>query len=285
MMEILNNIGNSLRVSWPAHVVDILIVAFLIYQALKLVRETRAFQLVKGIILILLVYLLSTWLQLKTMSFIMNNLLSVGIIALVVLFQPEMRRALEQMGRTQISKLGVFGNQSDGEELVMLQRSITAVDEACSVLSKQKTGALIVYERKTLLGEIIKTGTVINAEPTMELIRNVFFPNAPMHDGALIIRGGRPYSAGCFLPLSENHEISRELGTRHRAALGMSENSDAVVVVVSEETGYITVAMNGVLQINLTPEQLDSLLRRELLPPEEEAEHKPKTAFWRRKND
>lgn len=281
MMEILNNIVNSLRVSWPSHVVDVLIVAFLAYQALKLVRETRAFQLVKGILLILLIYLVSAWWDLKTMSFIMNNLLSVGIIALLVLFQPEMRRALEQMGRTQLSKFGVFGGQSDGDELVMLQRSIAAVDEACSVLSRQKVGALIVYERKTLLGEIIKTGTVINAEPTMELIRNVFFPNAPMHDGALIIRGGRPYSAGCFLPLSENHEISRELGTRHRAALGMSENSDAVVVVVSEETGYITVAMNGSLQINLTTEQLDGILRRELLPPEEEAEHKP--VFRRKK--
>lgn len=244
-------------------VIDILIVAFLIYKLIQLLRETRAEQLVKGIIILGAAYLVSTQLGLKTMSFLLVNLANFGVIAVVVVFQPELRKLLEQVGRTKIGS--VFSSREGGAESSW-EHAIDAICEACVSLSKQKIGALIVCEKQTKLGEIVKTGTVVDADPSPELIGNIFFPNSPLHDGAMIIRGGRMHAAGCFLPLSENYTISRELGTRHRAALGMSENSDAVVVVVSEETGQISIAVNGILTRNYTKETLINALETMTLP-------------------
>ena len=252
---------------------DILVMAFLIYQGIKLVRETRAAQLVKGIAMLLLLYLLAQALEMKAMQFITKNILQIGVLALVIVFQPELRRALEQVGRSSIGKLQVFsGGMSEQETRAKWVKFINALVEEASSLSRQKIGALVVIEQKTKLGDIIKTGTVVDADPTPELIGNIFFPNSPLHDGAMIVREGRLHAAGCFLPLSDNQEISRELGTRHRAALGMSEMSDAIVVVVSEETGFITVCRNGKLERGLSTARLREYLEAELTPEKAAAE-------------
>ncbi|MGI5967449.1 MULTISPECIES: diadenylate cyclase CdaA [Anaerotruncus] len=266
-------------------ILDILIVAYLIYQAIKLVRETRAAQLVKGIGALLALNLLADKVGLQTMSFLMSNILQIGLFALVVVFQPELRRALEQVGRTRISKLNVFSQGLNEQQTREGWRKFIAalVDEAAS-LSRQKIGALVVIEQKTKLGDIIKTGTIIDSAPTPELIGNIFFPNSPLHDGAMIVRDGRLYAAGCFLPLSDNSEISRELGTRHRAALGMSEASDAIIVVVSEETGLITVCQNGRLERGYSLPRLEELLKNTLIPEKAVSEpSEKKFELWKGK--
>lgn len=251
---------------------DIAIMAFLIYQGIKLVRETRAAQLVKGIAALVILWAMSDWLGLKSMTFLTSNVLQIGVLAVVIVFQPELRRALEQVGRTSIGRFQVFGGaMNEDATRQQWQKFISAAAEGAGMLSRQKIGALIVVECKTRLGDIINTGTVINADPTSELIGNIFFPNSPLHDGAMIVREGRLLAAGCFLPLSDNKDISRELGTRHRAALGMSEASDAVVVVVSEETGLITICHNGKLERGYTVARLESYLT-EILLPEKTAE-------------
>ncbi len=265
-------------------ILDILLVAVLVYQLIKLLRETRAMQLMKGIVGILLFYFIANTLELKTISFLLKSVLQVGLLALLVLFQPELRKALEHMGRSDFSSLNFFSQQNEVKDVVMLKKAINIFAEACGILSKKKTGALIVFERKTKLGEIIKTGTVVDATPSVELIGNLFFVNSPLHDGAMIVRDGRIYAGGCFLPLSENYTISNELGTRHRSALGMSENSDAVVVVVSEETGVITVAQNGRLIRGLTPEQLASKLRSELIVSDQDKQSNKKNFSRTKKN-
>ncbi len=253
---------------------DILVVAFLVYYLAKLVKETRAVQLLKGIGALVLVYLVAALAELKTLQFIMNTLISTGVLALVILFQPEIRRVLERLAQTQLGTLRKFfgGEENNQQHLAATSHCIDIVCEACRSLSKSRTGALMVFERETKLGEIIKTGTVVDAEPSTELIGNLFFVNTPLHDGAMVIREGRLYASGCFLPLSQNYTISKEMGTRHRAALGMSENSDAVIVVVSEETGVISVAENGQIDRNYSPESLKKRLRRELLQKQEDGE-------------
>lgn len=264
---------------------DVAIVSYLIYKVIKLVRDTRAEQLVKGFALLAIGYLLVAQLQLTAMSFLLKNLLSLGVTALVVVFQPELRRALEQVGRTRIG-LSMFtpGDVDADEQERRWRTAISAICDSTSFLSRQKIGALIVIEKETKLGEIIKTGTIVNADPSVELIGNVFFPNSPLHDGAMIIRGGKLYAAGCFLPVSENHTISKTLGTRHRAALGMSENSDAVVIIVSEETGIISVAENGKLTRNFDSETLAERLEKTLFTSKiaELAEKRP--SFWKVKS-
>lgn len=248
-------------------ILDIAIVAFLIYKLIGLVRETRAGQLVKGVVVILLLYLAAVIFEFRMVENIIQFILTYGVVGLMVLFQPELRKILEQVGRTSISSLQVFTAppESKEEQRQRMHTVIDAVVESCHELSASRTGALLVIERKTKLGDIIATGTVVDADPSSELIRNIFFHNSPLHDGALIIRDGRLYSAGCFLPLSPNNEISRMLGTRHRAALGMSEVSDAVVIVVSEETGSISVALNGQLNQHLNQAALKAALFQQLL--------------------
>ena len=265
-------------------VVDIVIIAFIVYQAVRLVRETRAMQLLKGIGAVVALYFVSILFELNTLNFFLSNVLSSGLVVIALVFQPEIRRALEQMGRTKLSSIALGGGGDSAEELLRRNEElVAAVSSAAAYLSARKTGALLVIEREIKLGEIIKTGTTVDSAPSLELIANLFFPNSPLHDGAVVARGGRLLAAGCFLPLSANMEIGRELGTRHRAALGMSEVSDAVVVVVSEETGAISVAVDSRLQRGLSQKNLQLLLKAKLIGSKpEETPSKKKLAFWRK---
>ncbi len=262
---------------------DILIMAFLIYHLIGLLRETRAGQLLKGVFGILLLYFFAYVLELYTLRTVMEMVVRYGALVLLVLFQPELRKVLEQVGRTSISNLSVFApNMSAGEyERKQMIKTINAICDSCAILSKEQIGALIVLERETRIGDIISTGTIIDSQPSADLIKNVFFPNSPLHDGALVIRSRRLYAAGCFLPLSDNYDISKALGTRHRAALGMSEVSDALIVVVSEETGNITVAQNGKLDIGITVSTLSAILYREFVTEEKESTAEKKKLFRR----
>ncbi len=270
----INHLVGNIRGMTINDYLDIIVVAFLVYYMTKLVKETRAVQLLKGVAAMAFIYLVAAIAELQTLQFIMNAVLSTGVLALIILFQPELRRVLERVAQTQFGILRKF--LSNGETRVEnyseIQDCIETVCEACRNLSKSHTGALIVFERETKLGEIIKTGTVVDATPSTELIGNLFFVNTPLHDGAMVVRGGRLYASGCYLPLSQNYTISKEMGTRHRSALGMSENSDAVIVVVSEETGVISVAENGKIDRNYTPEALRKRLRKELLKKHEDGE-------------
>lgn len=254
---------------------DILIVAYLVYKSIQLVRETRAGQLIKGILILVGAYIISVVFQFKVINWLFVNVFQFGLLAVVVLFQPELRRALEQVGRSKFStKLNLFSSHVDSDEEYEenMLNCIEIISNAAVVLSSTKTGALMVLERETKLGEIIKTGTVIDSQISVELIGNIFFPNTPLHDGAMILRDGKMYAAGCFLPLSQNNEISKQLGTRHRAALGVSEISDAIVVIVSEETGKISVAKNGVLTRNFDRDSLFKYLKKEFIVEHTEAD-------------
>lgn len=276
MVSEWNQIIGTVKAIGIWDILDIVIVALLIYQVIKLIRETRAMQLAKGLILLLLLYFVAYNLNMKTVRFIMQNVVATGVLALVIVFQPELRRMLEHVAQTKLNKLNIFqsSQDKDSELTGVWNESISVIANACETLSKTKTGALIVFERQTKLGEIIKTGTVVDAAPSNELIGNLFFVNSPLHDGAMIIRDGRICASGCFLPLSQNYTISKEMGTRHRAALGVSENSDAVVVVVSEETGTISIAEGGVIERNFTIPQLEKRLRHEILHKNEEGQRK-----------
>lgn len=249
---------------------DVLLVSFIIYNGIKLIRETRAEQLVKGIIILMGVYVASVVIHLNMMKTLLDYFFNFTIIALLVIFQPEIRRALEQIGRSKIGSKYWFQISSEEAEKVLQQKRkcINAVVEAAGKFQKSKTGALMVFEMKTKLGDIIDTGTIVNAEPSVPIIGNIFWNKAPLHDGAMVIRDGMIYAAGCILPLTKSDKVSIDLGTRHRAAIGMSENSDAIVVVVSEETGQISIAVNGVLTRNYTRETLQSALEALLLPEE-----------------
>lgn len=237
----------------PMDFVDIIIVAYVCYKAIKLVRETRAVQLVKGLLVLVIVMQISHWLQLNTINYILRNTMQVGVVALLVVFQPELRRALEKVGRSNISNIL---NPADNK----ISDVADAISEAAESMSRDRVGALIVLERETRLGDIINSGTILNAAVSVPLLINIFVPNTPLHDGAVIIRGDIIVSASCILPLTHNDSLSRELGTRHRAALGVTENSDCVVVVVSEETGKISVATDGKMTRNLTPDALRRMI-------------------------
>ncbi len=245
-------------------VLDILILTLLVYFLIKLMRETRAIQLLKGIFFIIAIFVLVEIFQLKVMGFIIDNFLQVGIIAIIIVFQPELRRILEKVGRTKVSTLTQSVEKSSGNASAR-DRAILGIADACARLHDSKTGALIVIERQTKLGDIIEkeTTSIINAECEPELFCNIFYNKAPLHDGAVIIRDNRIYAAGCFLPNTQKDQyLSTELGSRHRAAVGMSENSDALVVVVSEETGTISVALDGQLSRDQSREGLITILRK-----------------------
>lgn len=274
MLEFFQTIWESIVAFFTSYrliidTVDIALVAFVIYHLIKLVRDSRAEQLLKGILLMVVAYLLSLpeLLDLKAIHYLLQIVFDNALIVLVVIFQPEIRRALEQAGHSGLNKLGLFNFNSEENEqrTQQWQTTISAVCDAVQILQRQKMGALIVFERNTKLGEIIDSGTIIDADPSAELIGNVFFNKAPLHDGAMIIRDGKVYAAGCILPLSDNLQISRELGTRHRAGLGMSENSDALVVIVSEETGTVSLAVAGELKRNFTSEALRVALENGIL--------------------
>ena len=253
-------------------VLDIAIMAFVLYKLLKLVQSTKSASLLKGLCVFMIALFLSYVLQLHSIYYLMSRMVDMGILALIILFQTEIRRILEQMGSRRI--IAFFTHTETGNTL---EQTIGQTVLACTEMSHSRTGALIVFEREILLDDMVRSGTVLDAAVSSELLKNIFFVKAPMHDGAVIVRNGRVLGAGCMLPLSKNVNLSRDLGMRHRAGIGMSENSDAVVVIVSEETGSISVAIGGMLKRHLKPETLENLLRNELLPPgEDEGEERPK---------
>lgn len=246
---------------------DISIMSFIIYSFIKLIRETRASQLVKGILILIIAYAASFHFKFRMLSYLLNKFFEFGIIALLVVFQPELRRALEQIGRSKISR---YWTSSSPHNLnvasyKLQQKCISTVVDAIFLLQQTRTGALIVFERQTKLGDIVDTGTILRAKPSVPIIGNIFFNKAPLHDGAMIVRGSAIYAAGCILPLTKNENIHPDIGTRHRAALGISENSDAIAVVVSEENGTVSTAINGVLTRNYSKDKLIKLLEENLL--------------------
>lgn len=228
-------------------VLDIAIIAWLIYKAIGFLRETRAGQLVKGIFVLIVVYAFANLFELAVLKWLLSAIVNAAIIVFAVIFQPELRRILERVGQTKLANARMLNSENEP-----MQKCIDKVCKAAGTMQENKIGALIVFERKTQLGEIINTGTVIDAEPSASIISNIFFPKSPLHDGAMIIRDGRVYAAGCILPLTQSQVFSSQLGTRHRAAIGMTENSDAVVLVVSEETGNISIVCNGQITRNFT---------------------------------
>lgn len=245
-------------------ILDMAIIAFLIYHVIIFIKKTSSVSVVKGIGLLIIVMWLSTLLNLSVLNYLINKAFEIGVLALIILFQPELRRILEQVGSNKFRN--IFTSTKD-EHAIDYAISQTVI--ACTDFAKTKTGALIVFERNLNLDAYIKTGSVINAEPASELLKNIFYHNTPLHDGAVIMREGRIIGAACMLPLSNNSNLSRDIGMRHRAAVGMSEHSDAVVAVVSEETGTISVAIGGMLKRHLAPDTFDRLLRNELLPKED----------------
>ena len=251
--------------------VDIIIVAFLIYGVVKLVRETRAGQLVKGLFLLVILFIISSYFNLVMVSRVLAYFFQFAFVAILIVFQPEIRKALEQVGRNNVGQsiAAVVTGRDRSYDRAQIRKAINAVVDGVGILQQLKMGALIVFERKTKLGDIIETGTQINCEPSGQIVGNIFFNKAPLHDGAMIIRDGMIHAACCILPLTKNTSVSAELGTRHRAALGVSEESDAVVVVVSEETGQISVAVNGVLARRFTRDTLRDVLEGYLIPQEE----------------
>lgn len=267
-MEYLQAIWQQIQSMHFTDYLDIFIVAFLIYKLMPLLRSTGTAR-VGGVVLTLIVVAgLTDFFDLYTLSFILNQLLAVGLIAVVVLFQPELRRMIDHLSSVKIKRL--LGTHKPEQEM---EPVIGQTVQACEAMSRERVGALIVFARDNRLEEYFKTGTIIDGKVSEQLIRNVFFPKAALHDGAMIIRDGRVTAAACVLPLSESDRLSADLGTRHRAAVGMSEVSDAVVVVVSEETGAISVAVGGMLKRHLAPQTLERLLRNELCPdtaPKEE---------------
>ena len=261
------NVLNLARHFTLKDALDVVIVTFLIYGLVKLMRDTRAGQLVKGIVLLATLFLVSHYGELTMLNGILRAFLQSAVVMVVILFQPEIRKALEQVGRSKVgqslaSAVGARDNEAENAET---RKAISGVVEATAILQQLRMGALIVFERSTRLGEIIETGTLVDAGPAGQLIANIFFNKAPLHDGGMIIREGRICAAGCILPLTSSNAVSAELGTRHRAALGMSENSDAVVVVVSEETGQISIATGGRLTRNFSRVTLAEALERELV--------------------
>lgn len=267
-MEVFSN-GLSRSVNYLSTMgisdfLDIIIVAYLIYKAIGFVRRTNSNYLAKGLVVFLLALWGSDIFSLTMINFLLRKTAELGLIALLILFQPELRRLLERMGSGFAS-----GRSSSG---TVMDSAISQTVQACCDMSDSKTGALIIFERGVALNSIISTGTVINADTTAELLKNMFFNKAPLHDGAVIIRDGRIAAAGCVLPLTQRTNLSKDLGMRHRAGIGLSEESDAVIIVVSEETGAISAAMDGMLKRHLSGEALDKLLRSELIREEDSTE-------------
>ena len=266
----LNSIIANFQTFKLVDLLDILVIAFLIYQLLGIVNRTRAGQLAKGALLVLAVYLVANVLNMRTVTWLLNSLLQVGLLTLVVLFQPEIRRALERMGQTDQWAYRFFNkNRYNDTSLKGAWRSaIIAICDAAERFSETKTGALIVLERNTNLSEIVRTGTPVNSAVNLEVLGTIFYEGTPLHDGAAIIEDGRIKAAGCVLPLSNNLDLGKDMGTRHRACLGIAENSDAIAIVVSEETGIISMAKNGVLIRHFDRQTLYTRLIDEMIPKE-----------------
>jgi len=272
VLELFMNIGIR-------DIADMAIVAFVFYKLYMLIRETRAEQLIKGIILLLLATQVSGWLQLHVINWILRNTMTVGVIAILIVFQPELRRALEYIGRTKFLTKSIIDIEEEE-----IKNAVSELTEAVGSLSRQKIGALIVIERETGLSEVVETGTEIRGKISSGLLINIFIPNTPLHDGAVVMRKNQILAAGCLLPLTDNPNISKALGTRHRAGIGITERSDSMVVIVSEETGSISIAENGKLRRFLDVEKLSEILLKSY-----EAEENRKLQFlkmkWRQKDE
>ncbi|MDY3829114.1 MAG: diadenylate cyclase CdaA [Clostridium sp.] len=252
MEGIISTIISSIKNISIWSILDILVVSYIFYKAYKLIKETRAEQLIKGVVLVFLLIPISYILNLDMLYFILNKTLTIGVLSFVIIFQPEIRRALEHLGRSAFDER----HHEIKEEEEILDEIVVAVEN----LSKTKTGALIVIEQSTGLGEIVTSGTIIDAKVSSALLENIFVVNTPLHDGATIIKKGRIHASGCVLPLTSNNRINKKLGTRHRAGLGISENSDALIIIVSEETGVISLAYNGKLTRNYDKDKLKSII-------------------------
>ena len=260
MENFFNNIMSSIGIT---DVLDILIVAFLVYTVLGFIRETRAEQLAKGLLVLVIGTAIADLTHLYTVHWILSNVMTVGMIAIVVLFQPELRRALEKLGR---AKLVRFVGDMDKDEA---KNMVVEIAKAIEAMSQSKTGALMVIERETTLNDIVETGTVIDAAISAEMIGNIFYEGAPLHDGAMILRGDRLYAAGCVLPLTQNKKLAKELGTRHRAGIGVTETTDALVIIVSEETGVVSLAENGQLTRFIDIKRIEKILLASFLQEEQ----------------
>ena len=269
-MDAIQNIIHNVAGMEFTDYLDIAVVAYLIYRLLPLIRTPNIMRIARTVVALVLLTWFTDVAKLYTLNWILSQVLAVGLLAFVILFQPELRRIVDHLASVRLRNF--FGL---GKPVQEMDAVINQVVMACEVMSRQKVGALIVFSREQHLDEYFKTGTQIDGQVSEQLIRNIFFPKAALHDGAMILRGGRVAAAGCVLPLSTNPNIPRDLGTRHHAAVGMSEVSDAVVVTVSEETGTISVATGGMLKRHLAPQTLDKLLHNELCPKEQDAKGKP----------
>ncbi len=276
-METLESIWLQIQGMRWSDYLDIILVAYLIYKLLPLFRSTGTVRIAWVVGVIIVVAWLTEALNLHTLNYLLSQVLTVGLLALVVLFQPELRRMIDHLSNMKLKQF--LGTGKPQQEMVFV---VNQTVRACELMSRERVGALIVFARDNRLDEYFKTGTMIEGRVSEQLIRNVFFPKAALHDGAVIIRDGLVTAAGCVLPLSESNRLSLDLGTRHRAAVGMSEVSDAVVVVVSEETGAISVAVGGVLKRHLAPQTLERLLRNELCPEEEPQQENPVVKLYQR---
>ena len=265
IIDFFSTLGNYITTIGIADAFDILIVAFLIYQLIRLIRKNNSMRVARGIVFLLLILWISGILHLTMINYLLRRAVELGLIAILIIFQPELRR----LGSSKFS--GLFGGDLRSFHT---EGAITQTVLACADMSRSRTGALIVFVRDNQLSEPISTGTLVDAEVTAELLKNIFFVKAPLHDGAVIIKDGRIAAAGCMLPMSSNMNLSRDLGMRHRAGIGMSERSDAVVVIVSEETGAISIAVDGMLKRHLSTETVETLLRKELMPEETDVKAK-----------
>lgn len=279
--ESLISIFNTIQIK---DIVDIAIITLLVFSLFQLVRQTRAEQLLKGVLLLLIFYAISSFFQLTMFTSLLRTFFQSAVIIVAIIFQPEIRKALEQLGRNKMAKkyVGFLTTHTKSEkETLAIKKAISDIAEASMAFSKSKTGALIVLERQTMLEDIATTGTILNSDTSVALFGNIFFNKAPLHDGATIIRDGKIYASGCILPLTDNKSVDINLGTRHRAALGMSEQSDAVVLIVSEETGVISLAIDGQLQRDYTKESLTEALE-DLILDEEQTKESFRSLFKRK---
>ena len=252
MTDAMSFLMDNIRMLRIRDFIDIAIVSYAVYKCIKLVKETRAAQLVKGVLILIILTQLSDWLQFNATNYILSNTMQVGVFALLVVFQPELRRVLEKMGTTTFGR--IFSQEYEAENIT------PKICEAVEYMAERKIGALIIMERSTKLGDIMTSGTVLNAKVSPQLLINIFIPNTPLHDGATVIGDNIIKASACFLPLSQNNSLSKEMGTRHRAAVGVSEITDCVAIVVSEETGTISIAQNGKITRNLTAKTLGEKL-------------------------
>lgn len=288
-MEVLNNIFSIFKTIQIRDIIDILAIALIIFGMFKLVQETRAAQLLKGVFILVIIYIVSSLFGLVMLSSLLRTFFEAAVVVIAIIFQPEIRKALEQMGRNNTYKkyIKIFTRRNNSDEWKKaVRKSIVDAADTAILFSRSRTGALLVFERETMLSDIAATGTIIDAETSVALFGNIFFNKAPLHDGASIIRDGKLFAAGCILPLTDNKNVDINLGTRHRAALGMSEQSDAVVLIVSEETGVISLAVNGILLREFTRDQLIDKLEEFLINDRGyyDDEDSPKKLFQKRGN-